>query len=102
MGNLINTAHIGINVAKDELIIFFDGDQSTLIVASSQAALAGLAEIWQTFPNLSHIVIEASGGYETLAVSILAYGKLPVSLVNPKRVRNVRQRIRISGENRPH
>jgi len=88
MGNLLNTFNIGIDVAKDELVIFFDGDQSTMTIANSQAALAELAVIWQTFPNLSRIVIEASGGYEALAVSILANGKLPVSLVNPKRVRD--------------
>ena len=88
MGNLINTTNIGIDVAKDELVIFFDGDQSTITVANSQAALTELAEVWQAFPNLSRIVIEASGGYETLAVSILADGNLPVSLVNPKRVRD--------------
>ncbi len=50
--------------------------------------MSELAEIWQAFPNLSRIVIEASGGYETLAVSMLANDKLPVSLVNPKRVRD--------------
>ena len=88
MGNLINTANIGIDVAKDELVIFIDGDQSTITIAYSQAALNELAEIWQTFPSLSRIVIEASGGYETLAVSMLANCKLPVSLVNPKRVRD--------------
>ena len=71
MGNLINTANIGIDVAKDELVIFFDGDQSTITVANQQSALTELAEIWQAFPNLSRIFIEASGGYETLALSLL-------------------------------
>ena len=71
MGNLINTANIGIDVAKDELVIFFDDDQSTITVANQQSALTELAEIWQAFPNLSRIFIEASGGYETLALSLL-------------------------------
>ncbi len=38
--------------------------------------------------NGSRIVIEAGGGYETLAVSILANCQLPVSAVNRKHVRN--------------
>jgi transposase len=88
MGNLINTAYIGIDVAKDELVIFFDGDQSSISIANNQSAIAEQALVWQSYPQLQRIVIEASGGYETLAVSILANCKLPVSLVNPKRVRD--------------
>jgi transposase len=88
MGNLINTVNIGIDVAKDELVIFFDGDQSSISIANTQSSLTELAELWQSYPRLQRIVIEASGGYETLAVSILANNKLPVSLVNPKRVRD--------------
>lgn len=88
MGNLINTINIGIDVAKDELVIFFDGNESSISIANTQSALSELVEVWQAFPQLQRIVIEASGGYETLAVSILANGKLPVSLVNPKRVRD--------------
>lgn len=88
MGNLINTINIGIDVAKDELVIFFDGDQSSISIANTQSALTELVPVWQSYPQLQRIVIEASGGYETLAVSLLANGKLPVSLVNPKRVRD--------------
>lgn len=88
MGNLINTANIGIDVAKDELVIFFDGDHSTISIANNQAAIAELANDWRKFPNLSRIVVEASGGYETLVVSLLANLTLPVALVNPKRVRD--------------
>ena len=88
MGNLINTINIGIDVAKDELVIFFDGDQSSISIANIQSALTELVQVWQSYPHLQRIVLEASGGYETLAVSILANGKLPVSLVNPKRVRD--------------
>lgn len=88
MGNLLNTTNIGIDVAKDELVIFFDGDQSSISVANDQSAITELADRWQNFSNLQRIVVEASGGYETLAVSLLANSGLPVSLVNPKRVRD--------------
>lgn len=89
MGNLLHTTtNIGIDVAKDELVIFFDSDHSTISIANDQSAISELAQTWQTFPSLSRIVIEASGGYETLVVSILANFGLPVSLVNPKRVRD--------------
>ena len=88
MGNLINTINIGIDVAKDELVIFFDGDQSGISIANAQSALTELAQVWQSYPQPQRIVVEASGGYETLAVSILANDNLPVSFVNPKRVRD--------------
>lgn len=88
MGNLSNTKNIGVDVAKDELVIFFDGDQSSISVANDHSAISELAADWQNFSLLHRIVIEASGGYETLDVALLANAGLPVSLVNPKRVRD--------------
>ena len=88
MGNLLNTNNIGIDVAKDELVIFFDDDKSSICIPNKQSAITEFANLWQTYPQLHRIIIEASGGYEALAVSILANFNLPVSLVNPKRVRD--------------
>lgn len=88
MRDLAKTKNIGIDVAKDELVIYLDGDQSLQTVANEQSAIAVLAKSWKNFDRLERIVIEASGGYEVLAVGIFAEHGLPVCLVNPKRVRD--------------
>jgi transposase len=88
MGNLNDTKNIGIDVAKDQLVIFYDGNNSTLSIDNNQSAINQVAQLWQTFPHLERIIVEASGGYEALLLSILAHLQLPVSLVNPKRVRD--------------
>lgn len=88
MRDLSKTKNIGIDVAKDELVIYLDGDQSLQTVANEHSAIAVLAESWKTFDRLERIVIEASGGYEALAVGMFADCGLPVCLVNPKRVRD--------------
>lgn len=88
MRDLLKTKNIGIDVAKDELVIYLDGDQSLQTIANEQSAIAVLAESWKSFNRLERIVIEASGGYEALAVGMLAGCGLPVCLVNPKRVRD--------------
>jgi transposase len=89
MGNLSKTKNIGIDVAKDELVIFCDGSpEQTVSIDNEQSAITELAQSWQALPELERIVIEASGGYEALAVTLLAQAGLPVCLVNPKRVRD--------------
>ena len=88
MGNELKTKNIGIDVAKDELVIFYDGSQEIVSIKNEQSAISALIENWQSFAALERIVIEASGGYETLAVALIAQTGLPVCLVNPKRVRD--------------
>lgn len=88
MGNELKTKNIGIDVAKDELVIFDDGTQETVVIKNEQSTINALVENWQALDALARIVIEASGGYEALAVALLAQAGLPVCLVNPKRVRD--------------
>jgi transposase len=94
MGNTKKqTKHIGIDVAKDELVIFFDGDESIISISNDSVALERFAKEFKPLRRLERIVIEASGGYEALALASLAAAGLPVSLVNPKRVRDYAKSI---------
>lgn len=81
------TVCIGIDVAKDELVIFVDTVNEHFTIANNSSELKTLCTRFQTF-NIERIVVEASGGYETALVSTLAVNDFPVSLVNPRRVRS--------------
>lgn len=78
---------IGIDVAKEELVIFIDTLDEHLTVANQESAFKALVPKFKALA-IERIVLEASGGYETALVTTLATAGLPVSLVNPKRVRD--------------
>lgn len=77
---------VGIDVAKDELVIFIDRLNETFSIANTEAAGKALVTRFAALP-VERIVVEASGGYESAVVTSLATHGLPVCLVNPKRVR---------------
>ncbi|MCJ7624215.1 MAG: IS110 family transposase [Anaerolineaceae bacterium] len=78
---------IGIDVAKDTLEIAIFGKADSWQVRNTAKQVAELADQLNDLqPAL--IVLEASGGYEMLAVSILGQTGLPVALINPIRSRN--------------
>ena len=77
---------VGIDVAKDELVIAVRPSGRTWSVPYETAALADLAtELQQPAPT--SIVLEATGGYERAAVAALQARGLPVAVVNPRQVR---------------
>lgn len=78
---------IGIDVAKDTLEIAIFGEADSMQISNTTEQVAHLADRLKDIqPEL--IVLEASGGYEMLAVSILGQAGLPVALINPTRSRN--------------
>lgn len=78
---------VGIDVAKDELVIFIDTIKEHLTIANTESAFRALLKKLSAL-NLNRIVVEASGGYEAAIIATLATKGLPVCLVNPKRVRD--------------
>lgn len=78
---------IGIDVAKDTLEIAIFGQTDSWQIRNTTAQVSQLAvQLNDLEPEL--IVLEASGGYEMLAVSVLGQTGLPVALINPTRSRN--------------
>jgi transposase len=77
---------IGIDVAKATLQVALGSQGELRQIANEAKALAALArELLALGP--AGIVLEASGGYEKLAVAQLGQAGLPVALLNPRRVR---------------
>ncbi len=86
------TLCLGIDVSKATLDVAGRSEgrvaaEQTQVIANTTAALDALIQrLHGVRPEL--IVLEATGGYERLAVSMLAAAGLPVIVVNPKQVRS--------------
>lgn len=80
--------YVGIDVAKDELVVFADSSGEHIYCPNQKVDLKKLSKrLIQLAPEL--IVMEASGGYEALAAAVFAKAGLPVAVVYPRRVRQL-------------
>jgi len=78
---------VGIDVAKDRLDVHIRPGGEVFMVARNGSGLALLVERLQTLaPAL--VVLEATGGYETVVASALAAAQLPLAVVNPRQIRD--------------
>ena len=78
---------IGIDVAKAELVVAVHPSEARWTVANDERGVrTSVDRLRETTPTL--IVLEATGGYELLAVAALAAAELPVVVVNPRQVRD--------------
>jgi transposase len=78
---------VGVDVAKAELVVATRPSGEHWVVANDEPGARALAErLGAAAPEL--VVLEATGGYELLAVAALAAVDLPVVVVNPRQVRD--------------
>ena len=78
---------VGIDTSKDRLDVVIIPNSQHQSFANDEQGCEQLASwLGDISPNL--IAIEATGGYEMLAVSILSTVGLPIVVVNPRQVRN--------------
>ncbi len=77
---------IGIDVAKDSLALFVDSTNQHSECLNQTKDLRKLAKEFKKL-NPTLIILEASGGYESLAASIFSEFELPLAVVYPLRVR---------------
>ena len=78
---------VGVDVAKAELVVAVLPGAAQWTVTNDERGVRTLVErLREHAPTL--IVLEATGGYELLAVTALAAAALPVVVVNPRQVRD--------------
>jgi len=77
----------GIDVSQDRLDAHVRPEETARQFANTTEGIDALAQ-WLRSLGVALIVVEASGGYERALLTTLSLGGLPVSLVNPKRVRD--------------
>jgi transposase len=79
--------YVGLDVSKQHLDLAFEPARTLRRVPHTDEGIATLVtELRPLAPTL--IVLEATGGYETDVATALALAGLPVTLVNPRQVRD--------------
>jgi transposase len=93
MEESMSTEHfVGIDVSKDTLDVCVYPTQDSFCVPNSPDGIDELIKRLKPIES-QLIVFEATGGYETLAVSSLAAARLPVVVVNARQVRDFAKSI---------
>ena len=82
------TVYAGLDIAKATLQLHLHGRQAVL--PNTAAGHARLCQLLRPIAAI-HVVCEATGGYERAVVARLHAAELPVSIVNPARVRHFAQ-----------
>lgn len=78
---------VGIDVAKSELVIATRPEGEPWVAQNDESGVRSVvARLAAEPPTL--IVVEATGGFETLCVAALGAAHLPVVIVNPRQVRD--------------
>jgi hypothetical protein len=78
---------VGIDVAKAELVVSVVPSVERFTVANDERGVRTLVERLRPI-GAQVIVLEATGGYELLAVAALVAAALPAIVVNPRQVRD--------------
>ena len=83
---------VGLDIAKQHIDVCVQPSGDTWRTAQDEASLAALvARLSAPAPTL--VVLEATGGYETAVVTALAIAHVPVTVVNPRQVRDFARAI---------
>lgn len=83
---------VGIDVSKDSLDVHILPGGESFAVARDGDGLAQLCErLQQLAPGL--VVLEATGGFETVVACALAAAHLPLAVVNPRQIRDFARSI---------
>ena len=78
---------VGIDVAKDRLDVHLRPSAESFTVTRDGEGLGQLVDrLHRLAPRL--VVMEATGGYETLVASAVAAAHLPLAVVNPRQIRD--------------
>ena len=78
---------VGIDVSKAELDIAVNENPELWSIANDEAGVADLVRRLLSL-RADLVVLEATGGFETLATAALAAVQIPVVVVNPRQVRD--------------
>jgi transposase len=78
---------VGIDVAKAHWDVAIDGNKSVVRYSSDDDGRRQLLAVVTHLPG-AHVCVEATGGYERTLVAALRAAGVPVSVVNPRQIRD--------------
>ena len=79
--------YVGIDISKESLDVALRPTERTWQITNTQDGIGELVKELGSL-GLDLVVLEATGGFETLLVSVLVEEGLPVVVVNPRQVRD--------------
>jgi len=89
---------VGVDVSKDSLDIYRPDTSELIKIDNSETSVAGFCQQLQKKKRSLMVVMEATGGYETLLVNQLA---LKAAVVNPRRVRDFAKGVGMDAKTDP-
>jgi transposase len=81
-----NAPFVGIDVSKAKLDVSIDEERPFIVVRTAEGVADLVAKLAPLQPAL--VVMEATGGLETMVAAALSVAKIPVVIINPKRARD--------------
>ena len=88
----MDSIFVGVDVSKDRLDVAVRPSGDTFVVERNAAGLEGLAERLKALsPQI--VMLEATGGFETIAAAALSAAGLPVAVANPAQIRSFAKAI---------
>lgn len=92
--------YVGIDVSKDKLDVHILPSQDSFAIEQTTEGLDQLVSLLENAkPDI--IAIEATGGYEALAVAALAAATLPIVVVNPRQIYNYSKALGVNVKTDP-
>ena len=82
------TQVVGVDVAKGKLDFLLPDEKQPLSIKNTPKEIIGKLIGRIKNPQSTIVVMEATGGYESLLVTLLNQHKIPLAVVNPRRVRD--------------
>ena len=82
------TQVVGVDVAKGKLDFFSTEEEQPLSIQNTQDQIVSKLIARIKHPQSTIVVMEATGGYENLLVTLLHRHKIALAVVNPRRVRD--------------
>lgn len=95
------TVFVGVDVSKDTLDVYRPDTGKTIEIDNSETAIVELSQQLQKMKSSLMVVMEATGGYETILVNQLASHDVKAAVVNPRRVRDFAKGIGIDAKTDP-
>lgn len=92
------TRHVGIDVSKSTLDVYFLPEHKHMKVANSIAGIRQILTVISSHKEETGIILEATGGYERLALDHLSCEGAHVCLTNPTPVYHFRKSLDIAAK----
>ena len=88
MNSQTQTYHVGIDVSKEKLDVFHPAWERPRCFANTPRAIRDLLAAVAAAGGPCQLTAEATGGYEKQLVQAAAKAEVPISIVNPRQVRD--------------